>query len=129
MQQNTPALASIIVRHRFLKFLRIVSNVGQGLCTDTAEMVPHPHAISDWTRPHRTPTPRFVRWDSGLPIRCDLLVRSLLPSGCERSHMTSPTPCSEVFDYIEGFYNCVRRHKHLDQLSPHEFERQRQTAL
>jgi enoyl-[acyl-carrier-protein] reductase (NADH) len=23
----------------------------------------------------------------------------------------------------------VRRHKHLDQLSPHEFERQRQTAL
>ena len=36
---------------------------------------------------------------------------------------------SEVFDYIEGFYNRVRRHKHLDQLSPHEFERQRQTAL
>ena len=36
---------------------------------------------------------------------------------------------SEVFDYIESFYNRVRRHKHLDQLSPHEFERQRQTAL
>ncbi len=35
----------------------------------------------------------------------------------------------EVFDYIEGFYNRARRHKHLDQLSPHEFERQRQTAL
>lgn len=35
---------------------------------------------------------------------------------------------SEIFDYIEGFYNRVRRHKHLDQLSPHEFER-RQTAL
>jgi hypothetical protein len=30
---------------------------------------------------------------------------------------------------IEGFYNRVRSHKHLDQLSPHEFERQRQTAL
>jgi hypothetical protein len=30
--------------------------------------------------PHRTPTPRFVRWDSGLPLRCDLLVRSLLPA-------------------------------------------------
>ena len=35
---------------------------------------------------------------------------------------------SEVFEYIEGFYNPVRRHKHLDQLSPLEFER-RQTAL
>jgi hypothetical protein len=30
MQQNTPALASITVRHRLLKFLEIVSNVGQG---------------------------------------------------------------------------------------------------
>ena len=29
--------------------------------------------------PHRTPTPRFVRWDSSRPIRCDLLVR--LPFG------------------------------------------------
>jgi putative transposase len=36
---------------------------------------------------------------------------------------------SEIFDYIEGFYNRVRRHKHLDQLSPLEFERKRQTAL
>jgi putative transposase len=35
---------------------------------------------------------------------------------------------SEVFEYIEGFYNPVRRHKHLDQLSPLEFER-RQIAL
>ena len=36
---------------------------------------------------------------------------------------------SEIFDYIEGFYNRVRRHKHLDQLSPYEFEMKRQTAL
>jgi putative transposase len=36
---------------------------------------------------------------------------------------------SEIFDYIEGFYNRVRRHKHLDQLSPHEFERKRQSGL
>jgi putative transposase len=36
---------------------------------------------------------------------------------------------SDIFDYIEGFYNRVRRHKHLDQLSPLEFDRQRQTAL
>lgn len=35
---------------------------------------------------------------------------------------------SEIFDYIEGFYNRIRRHKHLKQLSPYEFER-RQTAL
>jgi transposase InsO family protein len=25
---------------------------------------------------------------------------------------------SEIFDYIEGFYNRIRHHKHLDQLSP-----------
>ena len=36
---------------------------------------------------------------------------------------------SGIFEYIEGFYNRVRRHKHLDQLSPHEFDRQRLTAL
>ena len=34
---------------------------------------------------------------------------------------------SEKFDYIEGFYNSVLCHKHLDQLRPHEFERQRKT--
>ena len=38
----------------------------------------------------QTPTPRFFRWDSGLPLRCDLLFRSLLPAGCEPSHMTYP---------------------------------------
>jgi putative transposase len=36
---------------------------------------------------------------------------------------------SEIFDYIEGFYNRVLRHKHLDQLSPYEFELQHQAAL
>ena len=35
---------------------------------------------------------------------------------------------SANFDYIEGFYNRVRRHKHLDQISPPEFET-RKTAL
>ena len=29
---------------------------------------------------------------------------------------------SDVFDYIEGFYNRVRRHRHLDQLSRLAFE-------
>ncbi len=32
---------------------------------------------------------------------------------------------SDVFDYIEGFYNRVRRHSHLDQLSLLAFEQLR----
>jgi putative transposase len=44
-------------------------------------------------------------------------------------YQTKAEAKSEIFDDIEGFFNQVRRHKHLDQLSPHEFERQRQTAL
>ena len=32
---------------------------------------------------------------------------------------------SDVFDYIEGFYNRVRRHSHLGQLSPPAFEQLR----
>jgi len=47
----------------------------------------------------------------------------------KRIYSTRAQAKSEIFDYIEGFYNRVRRHKHLDQLSPLEFERQRQTAL
>lgn len=35
---------------------------------------------------------------------------------------------SEIFEYIESFYNRTRRHKHLKQLSPMEFEK-RQNAL
>jgi len=46
----------------------------------------------------------------------------------KRIYRTRAEAKSEIFDYIEGFYNRVRRHKHLDQLSPLEFER-RQTAL
>ena len=36
---------------------------------------------------------------------------------------------SEIFDYLEVLYDHLRHHKHLDQLSPYEFERQRLTAL
>jgi putative transposase len=32
---------------------------------------------------------------------------------------------SAVFDYVEGFYNPVRRHSHLDLLSPLPFEQLR----
>lgn len=47
----------------------------------------------------------------------------------KRIYQTRAEAKSEIFDYIEGCYNRVRRRKHLDQLSPHEFERKRQTAL
>jgi putative transposase len=30
---------------------------------------------------------------------------------------------ADVFDYIEGFYNRTRRHSHLGQVSPNDFER------
>jgi putative transposase len=30
---------------------------------------------------------------------------------------------ADVFDYIEVFYNRIRRHSHLDHMSPHDFER------
>ncbi len=46
----------------------------------------------------------------------------------KRIYKTRQEARSEVFEYIEGFYNPVRRHKHLDQLSPLDFER-RQIAL
>ena len=36
---------------------------------------------------------------------------------------------SDVFDYIEGFYNRVRRHKHLGQIRPLEFEARYNSAL
>jgi transposase InsO family protein len=29
---------------------------------------------------------------------------------------------ADVFDYIEVFYNRNRRHSHLGQMSPHDFE-------
>jgi putative transposase len=46
-----------------------------------------------------------------------------------RIYQTRAEAKSDIFDYIEGFYNRVRRHKHLDQLSHLEFESRRQTAL
>jgi len=30
---------------------------------------------------------------------------------------------SEIFDYIEVFYNRARRHKHLGNISPEAFEK------
>jgi putative transposase len=42
-----------------------------------------------------------------------------------RIYPTRDDARSDVFDYIEGFYNRVRRHSHLDQLSPMDFEQLR----
>lgn len=36
---------------------------------------------------------------------------------------------SDIFDYIGGFYNQIRRYKHLEKLSPCVLQHQRQTAL
>jgi len=41
----------------------------------------------------------------------------------KRIYSTRAATKSEIFDYIEGLHNRVRSHKHLDQLSPYEFER------
>ena len=46
----------------------------------------------------------------------------------KRIYQTRAKANSETFDNIEGFYNRVWRHKHLDQLSLDEFELQHQTA-
>lgn len=37
-------------------------------------------------------------------------------------HASRQEAQSDIFDYIEGFNNRVRRHNHLDQLSPLAFE-------
>lgn len=47
----------------------------------------------------------------------------------KRIYSTRAEDKSEIFDYIEGFYSRIQRHKHLDQLGPYEFEMKRQTAL
>ena len=39
-----------------------------------------------------------------------------------RIYATRQEAKSDVFEYIEGFYNRGRRHSHLDQLSPWAFE-------
>ena len=56
----------------------------------------------------------FSNWKS------EQIKRKIYPSRAEAK--------AEIFEYIEGFYNRVRRHKHLNQLSPLEFEK-RQIAL
>jgi putative transposase len=42
-----------------------------------------------------------------------------------RIYPTRQDARSDVFDYIEVFYNRKRRHSYLGQLSPYEFEQQK----
>ena len=46
-----------------------------------------------------------------------------------RSWPTRQELCSEVFEYIEGFYNRRRRHSTLGMLSPADYEEQRTAEL
>ena len=93
-----------------------------------AEMPP-PH--SGRGRPRQTPAERGRKPKGGWMQR----TRAASFGLCEwrqiktQIYSTRTQAKSEIFDYIEGLYNPVRRHKHLDQLSPHEFERQRKTSL
>ncbi|TCH63692.1 IS3 family transposase [Acinetobacter sp. ANC 4862] len=40
----------------------------------------------------------------------------------KRIYKTQEMACADVFDYIEMFYNPIRRHSHLDGMSPKAFE-------
>ena len=47
----------------------------------------------------------------------------------KRVYSTGAEAKSEIFSYIESFYNRVRRHGHLDQLGRLELARKHQTTL
>lgn len=64
---------------------------------------------------------------SGTPLLSDSTPMTDL--ACRPADPNTSRSRSEFFEHIEGFYNPFRRHKHLAQLSPLEFERQCQTAL
>ena len=54
---------------------------------------------------------------------CEAFVASLK---CELVHrhrfVSREAARTAVFDYVEGFYNRIRRHSSLDYLSPSEYE-------
>jgi hypothetical protein len=88
--------------------------------------------FSRWCKDNRL-SPSMSRrsncWDNAVAESLFSIFSSLKSERVKkRIYSTRAEAKSEIFDYIEGFYNRVRRHKHLDQLSPLEFER-RQTAL
>ena len=59
-------------------------------------------------------------WDNAVP---ESFFSSLKKERIKRRiYATRQDAKSDVLDYIEGFYNRVRRHSHSDQLSPLAFE-------
>ena len=66
---------------------------------------------------------RGNRWDNAV---AESFFSSLKNERIKRQiYATRQDAKSDVFDYIEGFYNRIRRHSHLDQLSPLAFEQLR----
>lgn len=47
----------------------------------------------------------------------------------KRIYATRDEARADVFDYIEVFYNRTRRHSHLGQVSPYDFERSSKPAI
>ena len=82
-----------------------------------------------WCKDNRL-SPKMSRrgncWDNAVAeyffssLKSELIKKKIYPSRSVAK--------SEIFEYIEEFYNRVRRHKHLAQLSPFAFE-QRQIVL
>ncbi len=66
-------------------------------------------------------------WDNAVAKSCFSSLKSERIK--KRIYSTRTEAKSEIFDYIEGFYNRVRRHNHFKQLSLQEFARQRQSAV
>jgi putative transposase len=86
-------------------------------------------AFARWCKDNRL-SPSMSRrgncWDNAVAesffssLKSELIKKRIYPTRAQAK--------SEIFEYIEEFYNRVRRHKHLSQLSPMAFE-QRQIAL
>jgi hypothetical protein len=69
-----------------------------------------------WTEVTLTPAASAI----AAPVQC---VASLGSASMVSATTRAPTARADVFDYIERFYNTVRRHSTLGYLSPVEFER------
>jgi len=82
----------------------------------------HPRAVVGWSMSRRGNC-----WDNAVAESFFSNLKSEKIK--KRIYQTRADAKSEIFDYIEGFYNRVRRHKHLDQISPLKFESRHQTAL
>jgi transposase InsO family protein len=58
-----------------------------------------------------------------LPTQPASRIEELLPHRWRKVYRTKTQARADVFDYIEGFYNPVRRHSTLGYVSPLEFEK------